>query len=284
MGNQSVVQIDTVINFIEEHLDQKLDLETIATAVHYSKFHLHRVFSDIVGITIHDYVVRRQLTEAAKLLVFSQKPILEIALICGYESQQAFTSAFKAMYKIPPAEYREREAFYPLQLKFSLHKAVTNIEYTKANIHYAEMTDIPAWMELVYLVINGYPHFDEKEYREKLVEYIQNRQALIFKEEEMIVGALAFSYETGSIDFVGIHPQYRNRGIQRLFLDALMEDYLPGREISTTTYREHDKADAGHRAELKRLGFAERELLIEFGYPTQRFVISQEIQEKKQNG
>ena len=274
MENQSVIQIDTVINFIEEHLDQKLDLETIATAVHYSKFHLHRMFSDIVGITIHDYVVRRQLTEAAKLLVFSEKPILEIAFICGYESQQAFTSAFKAMYKMPPAEYREHEIFYPLQLKFSLHKAMTNIEYTKANILHAEMTDIPAWMELVYLVIDGYPHFDEKEYREKLVEYIQNRQALIFKEEELIVGALAFSYETGSIDFVGIHPQYRNRGIQRLFLDALMEDYLPGREISTTTYREHDKADAGHRAELKRLGFAERELLVEFGYPTQRFVLS----------
>ena len=52
-----------------------------------------------------------------------------------------------------------------------------------------------------------------------------------------------------------------------------MEIYLPGQEICTTTFREGDKADTGHRDLLKQLGFAERELLMEFGYPTQRFVL-----------
>ena len=41
-----------------------------------------------------------------------------------------------------------------------------------------------------------------------------------------------------------------------------------------TTYREGDKADTGHRELLKNLGFTERELMIEYGYPTQRFTIS----------
>jgi len=45
----------------------------------------------------HAYLQRRRLTEAAKLLVFSNTSILEIALISGYESQQAFTERFKAM-------------------------------------------------------------------------------------------------------------------------------------------------------------------------------------------
>ena len=40
-----------------------------------------------------------------------------------------------------------------------------------------------------------------------------------------------------------------------------------------TTYREGDKADTSHRDTLKQLGFAERELLIELGYPMQRFVL-----------
>ena len=52
-----------------------------------------------------------------------------------------------------------------------------------------------------------------------------------------------------------------------------METYLPGQEISTTTFREQDKADTGHRDMLLQLGFAEKELLTEFGYPTQRFVL-----------
>ena len=59
--------------------------------------HLHRVFSDTVGLTIHDYIQRRQLTESAKLLVFSCKPIVQIAFLSGYQSQQAFTNAFTAM-------------------------------------------------------------------------------------------------------------------------------------------------------------------------------------------
>ena len=112
-------------------------------------------------MTIHDYVGRRQLTEAAKLLVISEKPIIDIAFICGYESQQAFTTAFKSMYKIPPAEYRERREFNPLQLRFSLHRKVTDMEFKKSEICFAEISGIPERIKLVLLVIDGYPHLDE---------------------------------------------------------------------------------------------------------------------------
>ena len=92
----------------------------------------------------------------------------------------------------------------------------------------------------------------------------------------MLVGTMAFSDQTGSIEFLGVHPQYRRQGIQKLFLDVLLEKYLPGQEISMTTYREGDRADTGYREMLRQLGFAERELLVEYGYPTQRFVFSPE--------
>lgn len=273
MDNTMIVRIEMVIEFIENHLDDKLDLDAVATAVHYSKYHLHRIFTEAVGITIHDYVGRRKLTEAAKLLVFSERPIIEIAFICGYESQQAFTVRFKAMYKVPPAIYREQKTFYPLQLRFSLHKKVSGMAFLKSDIRLAAIDDIPEWIKLVHLVIDGYPYLDETDYIQKLTDSIQGKRALILKNEDSAVGAMVFSYDTGSIEFMGVHPQYRSRGIQKIFLDKLMEEYLPGREISTTTYREHDKADTGYRKELKQLGFAERELLIEFGYPTQRFVL-----------
>ena len=57
-------------------------------------------------------------------------------------------------------------------------------------------------------------------------------------------------------------------------MNKLAEDILPEREIVITTYREGDRADTGHRDIIKGLGFGERELLTEFGYPTQRFVFS----------
>jgi len=167
-----VVNIETVLDYIEANLDGKLDLETVAEAVHYSKYHLHRMFTSTVGMTIHDYVQRRQLTEAAKLLVFSDRPIIEVAFICGYESQQAFSSAFKSMYKIPPAEYRDNREFYPLQLRFALHRNVANKVFTKDDICLAEKADIPAWMNLMRLVIDGYPVMNEADYLNAITKSI----------------------------------------------------------------------------------------------------------------
>ena len=63
--------VSSIINYIESNLDEKLDLDKISQAMHYSKYHMHRQFALTVGMTIRDYVHRRQLTEAAKLLVLT---------------------------------------------------------------------------------------------------------------------------------------------------------------------------------------------------------------------
>lgn len=269
-----IIDIEMVIDYIETHLDGKLNLEKVSEAIHYSKYHLHRIFIDTVGMTIHDYVQRRQLTEAAKLLIFTDKPIIEVAFICGYVSQQAFSSAFKSLYKIPPAQYRDKGTFYPLQLRFTLHRNKTNRIFKKEDIYVAEISDVPEWMHLMRLVIDGYPVMNEADYLNEITKAIEENRALILRDGDLLIGAMTFSDCSGSIDFLGIHPQYRNQGIQKLFLDVLLEIYLPEQEISMTTYREDDKADTGHRDMLINLGFAERELLIEYGYPTQRFVFS----------
>lgn len=266
------------IKYIEGHLNEKLDLDVVADAVHYSKYHLHRVFTATVGLTIHEYVQRRRLTEAAKLLVFSQKSILDIALLAGYESQQAFTSAFKAMYKQTPNQFREGKAFYPLQLEFLFenysHLSNDKGKEIKREIIIAEETDIAQWMDLVRLVVDGFPCLIEKEHVRVLQRYIAKKQALIMKEVGILIGIMMFSYETGSIDFLGVHPLYRKKGVIEEFLEQVIYELLENTEISITTYREGDKADTGHRKALQRLGFAEAELLTEFGYPTQRFIFS----------
>ncbi|MDO4756568.1 MAG: AraC family transcriptional regulator, partial [Parabacteroides sp.] len=152
--------------------------------------------------------------------------------------------------------------------------------FTKEDICIAETGDIPAWMDLMRLVIDGYPVMEETDYLKEITKATEEKRALILKEENVLIGAMIFSRKSGSIDFLGIHPQYRYQEIQKLFLEVLWETYLPGQEISMTTYRKGDKADTGHRDLLKTLGFAERELLIEYGYPTQRFVFVPSDKEK----
>lgn len=272
-------KISMAIAYIEANLTKKLDLDMVAGAVHYSKYHLHRMFSKTLGMTLHDYLQRRQLTEAAKLLVFSEQSILDIALLAGYESQQAFHSIFKSMYKQSPNKYRENERFYPLQLKFEFEGSFPmlsqNLEGTW-NIVYAKEADIPCWMNLVKLVIDGFPHLHEEEYIAVLKQQIQMKQALILKDGQIAIGILLFSRKNGSIDFMGVHPLYRQKGIPKAFLIKIADELLNSKEISITTYRAGDKADIGHRKQIMELGFAEAELLVEYGYPTQRFVLPKE--------
>ena len=152
------------------------------------------MFTGAVGMTIHDYVQRRRLTEAAKLLVFSDRPILEIALSAGYESQQSFTDSFRGMYKKSPNRYREEKEFYPLQLRYVLNENPSDLEEKewRDKIVFAAQEDIPGWMELVRLVIDGFPHLDESQYLERLQEYIRNKRALILKDADRAIGIMAF--------------------------------------------------------------------------------------------
>ncbi len=271
-----VDKIKAAIEYIEANLTKKLDLDMVAAAVHYSKHHLQRMFSGRLGLTLHDYIQRRQLTEAAKLLAFSRKSILDIALLSGYESQQAFHGAFSSMYKLSPNAFRENERFYPLQLKFEFEGSF-NMLNEKADdewrIDYAEEADIPCWMILVRLVIDGFPHLQEDEHTQALRARIGRGEALIIKDGETAAGVLLFSGKTGSIEFLGTHPLYRQKGIPQAFIKRVMSELLGEKEISITTYREGDKADVGHRKQLQAMGFAEAELLTEFGYPTQRFIL-----------
>ena len=277
-----IKNVTAVIDYIESHLHEKPDLDTLAETLHYSKYHLHRMFTGTVGLTIRTYAQRRRLTEAARLLVFSDQPILEIALAAGYESQQSFTDSFRAMYKKAPNRYREEEKFYPLQLRYVLNENPANLEGEGClwqKIAYATEADIPEWMELVHLVIDGFPHLDEGQYLGQLREYIRNRRAVILKDADTAVGIMAFHEMTGSIDFLGVHPQYRKKGIAKAFCEKALHELVCSEAITVTTFREGDKADTGHRKTIKSLGFAEAELLVEFGYPTQRFIL-----QKSQNG
>jgi AraC-like DNA-binding protein len=272
-----IEKIGAAIEYIEANLTEKLDLDMVAAAVHYSGRHLQRIFSKCLGITLHDYLQRRQLTEAAKMLLFSKKSITEVALLSGYESHQAFHGAFISMYKLTPNAYRENKRFYPLQLKYEFEGSFAMLDKKEADewkIAFTRNDDIPCWMSLVRLVIDGFPHLHEADHIEALKQRIGRDEALIVKDAETVVGVLLFSRKTGSIEFMGTHPLYWQKGIPNAFLDKVMSELLDNQEISITTYRKGDKADVGHRKQLTALGFAEAELLTEFGYPTQRFILS----------
>jgi AraC family transcriptional regulator len=91
---------------IQEHLDEDLSLERLARLAHFSPFHFHRIFSALVGESVHDYVRRLRLEAAAMLLMTTERPITRIAFDSGYDTHESFTRAFRQMFGVSPSQFR----------------------------------------------------------------------------------------------------------------------------------------------------------------------------------
>ncbi len=271
MQAQAACAAAQAVRFIEAHLGDALDLTGLAGALHYSKFHLHRQFSSTLGLSPHTYIRRRQLTEAAWRLAFTGVPIVEVALSCGFQSQQAFTAAFSAMYKQPPARFRAEGAFYPLLCPMPVAHAGRRLPFAQQDVVCATPGDTEGWLKLLSLSVSGYPCLNEPAYRAALRRAIAAREAFVLRDGERIVGAMCCRAGAGWIDYLAVHPQYRALGALEALVRKAAE--LCAGAVSVTTFRAGDRADAGWRERWLGLGFQPSDLMQEFGYPTQRLVL-----------
>lgn len=108
-GSLYIDNIQLAINYIEENLSENLKLNDIAKISRYSMFHFDRIFKYTVGESVIEYVRKRKLTEAANLLISTKIKIIDIAIKYGFNSQQAFSLAFKKFYGKTPGEYRKEK-------------------------------------------------------------------------------------------------------------------------------------------------------------------------------
>ena len=113
-----------VIDLIEEDLSKNYSIEMLAKEVGYSKYHMHKMFTNIVGMPLYQYIKKRRLSQAAKQLLCSEDSIINIALEAGYESQQAFTDAFKKVFRLSPKTFRHKIKKFSLTPKFEKTQAL----------------------------------------------------------------------------------------------------------------------------------------------------------------
>ena len=106
-GNYYFERINKVILYIDNHLDENLDLEKLAGLGNYSLFHFHRIMRAYLGESPGAYIIRRRLETSANLLRFSPMGIADIAFRVGYENPASFNKAFKKRFSVPPAEFRK---------------------------------------------------------------------------------------------------------------------------------------------------------------------------------
>ena len=110
--NDYVQRINKVVAYINNHLDETLDLKTLANEAALSDFHFHRIFKALKGEAIGGYITRLRLEATARLLRYTTLTIEEIAFNIGYETPASLSKAFKKQYGISPTEYRTNKDTY----------------------------------------------------------------------------------------------------------------------------------------------------------------------------
>ena len=110
--NDYIQRINKVVAYINDHLDESLDLKTLAEVAALSEFHFHRVFKALKGESIGAHISRLRIEAAARLLRYSALSIEDIAFNIGYEAPAALSKAFKNQYGITPTKYRTNKDIY----------------------------------------------------------------------------------------------------------------------------------------------------------------------------
>jgi len=101
--------IEKVLYHIETHLDDVLDVETLARVAGYSPYHFCRVFKVSVGESVISYATRLRIERATLKMMNNDRSIIQIALEAGFETPNGFNKAFKKIFHLTPTEYKKQQ-------------------------------------------------------------------------------------------------------------------------------------------------------------------------------
>jgi AraC family transcriptional activator of mar-sox-rob regulon len=97
--------IQDLIDWIDNHLDSRLDIDTVARRAGYSKWHLQRIFKEAYRAPLGVYSGAKA-AKSVERLAHSNEPILNVAIALGFDSQQSFNRSFKRQYGQAPGVWR----------------------------------------------------------------------------------------------------------------------------------------------------------------------------------
>ena len=144
-------------------------------------------------------------------------------------------------------------------------------------VEFGRASDIDSWMQLVRKVSWNFPGLETEQSIDKhkiiVLKFMNDKRALCVKNEQDIVGVLLYSRKHNMICCLAVDPAYRKRGIASLLLREALDELDRDKDITVSTFRENDVKGIAPRKLYKKFGFEEGELIEEFGYPNQRFVL-----------
>ena len=144
-------------------------------------------------------------------------------------------------------------------------------------LFYGVPEDIEKWMNLITEVRWNFPGLEAQEklneHKTTVLKFMNKRQAVCVKEESEIAGVILFSRAHNIICCLAVAPQYRRRGVATMLMDEALANLDRTKEISVYTFRADDEKGIAPRTLYEKFGFVADELIEEFDYPNQKFVL-----------
>ncbi|RKS95528.1 AraC-like DNA-binding protein [Flavobacterium limicola] len=103
------LRIRKVVDYINNHLDKKIEIHELATLTEWKMDHFIRLFSKYLKTTPYQYILSRKINKAKSLLEDTVVPINEIVFELGFESNSNFYQAFKKITNDTPENYRRKQ-------------------------------------------------------------------------------------------------------------------------------------------------------------------------------
>jgi len=122
-----VMRLNAVTKYIDEHLDEDLDLKKLAAISNFSEYHFHRIFKEYHNEPLAEYISRNRVERAAYLLGYTNSSIKDIAYKVGFEFPSSLSKAFRQLYKVTPSEYRINKTISNTQ-KTIRQKVITSVQ------------------------------------------------------------------------------------------------------------------------------------------------------------
>lgn len=105
---QRFSRIDAVLQYLHDHLSEQHTVASLAEISCWSRWQFQRVFSDATGLSVAQYIRELRLSMGAEALLDSQAKHIDIALMCGFDSEISFHRAFKQHFQCTPGQYRKQ--------------------------------------------------------------------------------------------------------------------------------------------------------------------------------
>lgn len=108
------VRMQRVLDHIDRHLDEDLDLDTASGVAAFSKYHFHRQFTATFGLSVYRYIQLARMKRASYRLAYRDaQSVTEIAMDAGYDAPDAFARAFRQRFGQSPSSFRKSPDWEP---------------------------------------------------------------------------------------------------------------------------------------------------------------------------